>query len=129
MSLAIITGSTVLLHCSKESELVEEAAEMMDKIKNMPGMDKMESLFKNMSGNQGGKMNMGAMKSHLDNNLKTAKMKERMQKKLSEKRAAAASDTSVPLDVKNAETIVFSTGEKVEKSLKKKNKKKKKGKK
>ena len=108
----------------KESELVEEAAEMMDKIKNMPGMDKMESLFKNMAGQQGGKVNMGAMKSQLDKNLKTAKMRERMQKKLSDKREASVA-TPLPLDNKEPETLVFSTGEKVEKSLKKKNKKKK----
>jgi hypothetical protein len=114
----------------------------MEKMKNMPGMDKMESLFKNIPGMAGGgKMDLNAMQNHLNNNLKTTKMKERMKKKLDERKISQENIPQPPLppqdeivndtfmDIKDMETSVFSTGEKVERSLKKKNKKKGKGKK
>jgi hypothetical protein len=37
-------------------------------------------------GGKGGKINMGALQSHLQQNMKTAKMKERMQTKLQQKK-------------------------------------------
>jgi len=71
----------------KESELIEEATEMLKKMKEMPGMSGMEQMFKNMAG--GGKMDLKAMQNKLSGNLKNAKQKERMLAKLQEKRAAA----------------------------------------
>lgn len=129
----------------KESELIEEATELMEKMKNMPGMDKMESLFKNMPGMAGmaggGKMDLNAMQNHLNNNLKTTKMKERMKKKLDERKNSQENMPQPPpppspqesvketfMDIKDMETSVFSTGEKVERSSKKKKKNNKKGK-
>ena len=76
----------------KQSELLEEASDVMKKMKNMPGMKNMESLFKNMGmpvppGMQGGgKVNMGAMESKLNANLKQAKMRERMLNKMQQKK-------------------------------------------
>ena len=64
----------------KESELMEEASEMLKKIKEMPGLDE---LFKKFAGT--GKMDMAGMQSKLNQNLKTAKTKERLQQKLKEK--------------------------------------------
>ena len=64
----------------KESELMEEASEMLKKIKDMPGLDE---LFKKFAG--GGKMDMAGMQSKLNQNLKSAKTKERLQQKLKEK--------------------------------------------
>ena len=62
-----------------------------------------------------------------------------VQAKLNQRRAAKEAETNSSetftksnnedFDIENAETLVFSTGETVEKSLKKKSKKKKKGKK
>ena len=69
----------------KESELMEEASEMLKKMKDMPGLDQ---LFKKFAG--GGKMDMSGMQSKLNQNVKAAKMKERLQQKLKEKQAAAA---------------------------------------
>jgi hypothetical protein len=62
----------------KESELIEEAAMMFQKIKGMPGMSQFESMFQ-------GKMNTGGMKNKMDQQLKKAKMKERLQQKLASK--------------------------------------------
>jgi hypothetical protein len=87
----------------KESELIEEASEMFAKMKDMPGLKQFEALFK-------GKMNMGAMQTKMDQNLKKAKMKERLQKKLAER--------TIPVQTEAAQ-------EKVEKKKKNKNKKNK----
>ena len=62
----------------KESELIEEAAMMFKKIKGMPGMSQFESMFQ-------GKMNTGGMRNKMDQQLKKAKMKERLQQKLASK--------------------------------------------
>ena len=69
----------------KESELMEEAAEMLKKIKDMPGLDE---IFKKFGG--AGKVDMAGMQSKLNQNLKTAKTKERLQQKLKEKGTAAS---------------------------------------
>jgi len=63
----------------KESELIEEAAMMFQKIKGMPGMSQFESMFQ-------GKMNTTGMKNKMDQQLKKAKMKERLQQKLAAKK-------------------------------------------
>ena len=62
----------------KESELIEEAAMMFQKIKGMPGMSQFEAMFQ-------GKMNTSGMKNKMDQQLKKAKMKERLQQKLAKK--------------------------------------------
>jgi hypothetical protein len=69
----------------KESELMEEGMELLNKMKTMPGMNNMQQLFSQMGLNglgKGGKLNVNAMESHLKRNIKTAKMKERMQTKI-----------------------------------------------
>jgi hypothetical protein len=60
----------------KESELIEEATELLQKMKDMPMMDQMFKQF------AGGKVNMNAAFSKLDQNMKKAKQKERLQAKL-----------------------------------------------
>jgi len=72
----------------KESELIAEATEMMNKMKNMPGMGNIQSMLSKMGmgdlaglGNLaglGGKVNMGAMQANLDQKMKMAKTKERI---------------------------------------------------
>ena len=71
----------------KESELIAEATEMMNKMKGMPGMGDIQSMLNkmgmgNMAGGMGGgKLNMGAMEAQMNRNMKTAKMKERFREK------------------------------------------------
>jgi len=142
----------------KESELLEEASELMKKMKNMPGMGDLQSMLSKMGmnaagglgGKGGGKVNVSAMQSNLDKKLKEAKNRERLLKKVEEKRAAteaaaaeaelnklyesaypdpASIKSTSALDMAAMESIIFSTGESVERSTpgdkKKKNKKKK----
>jgi|688.fasta_scaffold187207_2 hypothetical protein len=69
----------------KESELIAEATEMMNKMKNMPGMGNLQSMLNKMGmgnlGGLGGKVNTAAMESQLNKKMKTAQMKERMRAK------------------------------------------------
>jgi hypothetical protein len=82
----------------KESELMKEASDLLSNMKNMPGMGDLSSMLGKMGmsglgglgglaglGGKGGKINMGALQSHLQQNMKNAKMKERMQTKLQQK--------------------------------------------
>jgi hypothetical protein len=94
----------------KESELLEEAMQMMKNMKKMPGMSQMQSMFSKMGvdlnslgggglGKGGAKMNMGAMKAQLERNIKIQKQKEEMQRKIkkaaeSKAASAASSETS-----------------------------------
>jgi len=73
----------------KESELIEEGLELLNKMKSMPGMNNFQQLFSQMglSGLGGNnKINTNAMESQLNRNLKTAKMKERMNSKREKKK-------------------------------------------
>ena len=68
----------------KESELLEEASNMMEKMKDTPGFGNIENLLGKM-GMGKGKMNTSAMQANLMRNLKLAKQKERMKKKQEDK--------------------------------------------
>lgn len=133
----------------KESELLEEASDIMKKMKNMPGMANFKDIFSKMGMNvPNGKMDLSAMKNNLNRNIKNAKQRERMHDKLQrrkleregeELRKAILKKQQENLNLhtvgsKNGvENMVFSTGEKYEKSSKDQrpvsNKKKKKKKK
>tara|TARA_B100000073_G_scaffold339583_1_gene338220 strand:- start:243 stop:1373 length:1131 start_codon:yes stop_codon:yes gene_type:complete len=68
----------------KESELMEEGLELMDKMKNIPGMGNMKDILGQMSGMPGmgkGKINTGALKGYMEKNMKVAKMRERLKEK------------------------------------------------
>ena len=69
----------------KESELIAEASELMNKMKDMPGMGNIQSMLNKMGmgnlGGLGGKVNTAAMGSELNKKMKTAQMKERMRAK------------------------------------------------
>ena len=125
----------------KESEIMQEASDLMNKMKKMPGVNNMADLLKKMGmdggmggmdgmadmakmaasmglGGKGAKFNMGAMQSHLNQNLKSAKTKERMQQKLEQRKEAAlkAQQQAQQAQQANAKPVVFSTGEKVERT-------------
>jgi hypothetical protein len=93
----------------KESELMAEATEIMNKMKDMPGMDNIQSMLNKMG--MGGKMNMGAMKSQLGKNMKMAQMKERMKAKAETNKLAKETQNTT-----TTPNTVFSTGETVEKT-------------
>jgi len=116
----------------KESEIMQEASELMNKMKKMPGVNNVADLLKKMGGmsgmgdmgdiakmaasmglgGKGAKFNMGAMQSHLNQNMKSAQTRERMQQKLEQRKAEAQKAAAAA----QAKPLVFSTGEKVERT-------------
>jgi hypothetical protein len=109
----------------KESEIMQEASELMAKMKSMPGMNNLAGMLSKMGmnmpgmgggGGGGGKVNFGAMQSQLNKNMKQAQMRERLLKKVQEKQAAAtaaatsAAATAIPANGKT--TAVFTSGDK-----------------
>ena len=81
----------------KENELLQEAGEMMKKMKDMPGMENIQSMLKqmgmNMPGGMGGqgrarggrKPDLAAFNNMMEEQTKQAQMRERMNKKAAEK--------------------------------------------
>ena len=69
----------------KESELLSEATDMMQQMKNMPGMGDMQSLFSKMGMGMdmfgGGKVDTKATEQQLKRKMKLAKTKERIRAK------------------------------------------------
>jgi hypothetical protein len=109
----------------KESELMSEGMDLLNQMKNMPGMGDMSKIFSQMGIpglGKNTKMNMGAMESQMNKNMKMAKMKERMRAK-----AETNANTNANIKTANVEPVkpalseeelikIFSTGEKVERS-------------
>lgn len=110
----------------KESELIAEASELMNKMKDMPGMGNIQSMLNKMGmgnlGGMGGKVNTGAMEAQLNKRMKMAQMKERMKAK-SEAKASTANASTTNAATPTGPTIseeeilkIFSTGEKVDRT-------------
>jgi hypothetical protein len=121
-----------------QTELMTEASEMLNKMKNVPGMPDIQELMKKM--NMGGangmpnladlagmaglgrntKLNMNAMQQQMDRLSKQDAMKARMRKKMEDKQKAQNAPTSQPATqpaISDEELFaIFSTGEKVERT-------------
>jgi len=111
----------------KESELMQEGMELLEKMKTMPGMGDMSKIFSQMGIpglGKGSKLNTGAMEANLNRNMKAAKMKERIRAKAQANAKAKEQSKQTeanPVEYKPAYTDeelikIFSTGETVEKT-------------
>ena len=125
----------------KESELMQEATDIMQKMKNMPGMSSIQSMMSKMgmdigsmagmAGMGNSKVNTSAMAAQLERNLKAAKQKDRLRAKMvatqlakSQAAAAAAAAATAQINpalktvnsINGVENLVFSKGEKVDRS-------------
>lgn len=118
----------------KESDLMKEAGDLMNKMKNMPGMPNIEELIKNMNVP---KNKQGMMKQKFNQNMRTSGTKARLQRKLEEKRKAeeaAMQELIAATQVQKQEPLIqpnanfdgksFSDGSNVKRSKAKKGKKK-----
>jgi hypothetical protein len=79
----------------KESELISEGIDLINKMKNMPGMENMQGMFEKMGIpglGRNSKINMGAMESQMKQNLKNAQTRERMRSKMEARKAAEAAE-------------------------------------
>ena len=76
-----------------ETELMKEASELVDKMKNTPGMKNMENMLNKMGlggglGGKGGKVNMNLFQSMMKQNIKKSSQRDRMLKKLKQRQLA-----------------------------------------
>ena len=143
----------------KKSELMEEAGELMKKVEGMPGMGNINQILKQMGvdgmpgmPNMGrkAKFNTGAFKSHMEREMKREKIVERLKQQTEENKiketqskidqvelAKKEEEYNKWVDAGGMDELLFSLGEKPEKSSRDENpnkqnkpkKKKKKGKK
>ena len=117
----------------KESEMIQEATEIMNRMKNMPGMGNIQSMLSKMGmsglGGLGGKVNTGAMEAQMGRKLKMAQQKERIRAKAEAnalrrqmEQASTAALAQQPQQPQQSSTTeeellkLFSTGEKIEKT-------------
>ena len=73
----------------KESELLEEASELMKKMKEMPGMENIQSMLGKM-GLGGKKLNTSAMQAHMERTMRLARQKERLRARAGQKNVEQA---------------------------------------
>ena len=125
----------------KESELMEEASELMKKLHKMPGMKNMQKMMSEMglpTGGKNSKVNMGAFQGQMQRNISKAKTKERLRRKLAAKQTAkdnqikileaqlaAARAENANLSQQASNIVVNTEGSKKKKKKKRKRKKKK----
>lgn len=89
----------------KESELLEEASEILKKMKTMPGMENIQSILSKMGLSGKSKINHAAMQSQLERNIKQAKQKEKMRSKAEQnKKNTFPSKTPEEIDSAYAES-------------------------
>ena len=112
---------------------MKEASDLMKKMKTMPGMKNMNQMLGKMGLpiGKGANVNMNAFQSHMNRNIKKATQKERMLRKLEERRAARAAmeaqlqKNNVVLQTANtSEEQPQKTGKKKKRRRRKKNGKK-----
>ena len=80
----------------KESDLLKEASDLMEKMKSMPGMGNLQEMLSKMgmgdlskmTGGSKSKVNVHAMQGNLSQRMKAAKYKERLQSKLAANKLA-----------------------------------------
>ena len=106
----------------KESELYSEASEFVANMKNIPGMGNLEAMFSKMGipgMGGGGKVDMNAINQQMANNLRGAKMRDRMRAKLEKRNKDEenkATITSKGVNNFGMQELVYSLGEAAEKS-------------
>ena len=83
----------------KESELLQEAGDMMKKMKDMPGMENIQSMLSQMgmkmpkgAGGRKSKVNMNAFNNMMDKQTKQAEAREKLIKKAQEKQRLQAEE-------------------------------------
>ena len=111
----------------KESDLMQEATDLIGKMNKMPGMKEMNQMLGKMGLGAQNKMNMGALHSKIQQNMKMANTRERLQQKLAMKKQMAMMTTA--FEGTPAAAPVSSTSDNPKKKKKKRRRKKGKNKK
>ena len=85
----------------KESEILEEATEMMKKMKEVPGMGNIQQMLSKM-GLGGKNINTNAMRAHMAQQLRLSQQKERIRAKIGKRKEKKAEMTPEELAEKTA---------------------------
>ena len=101
-----------------EAELMKEASDIVQKMRDMPGMGGLEALLRRKGG--GAKPDLAAMQAHLQRNTRMASQRDRMRAKL-----AARQQQGVAAPAPPAAAVPSSAKDRPRKGAKKKRKKKK----
>jgi len=110
----------------KESDLMQEATDLIGKMNKMPGMKEMNHMLGKMGLGAQNKMNMAALQAKMQQNMRMASTRERLQQKLAMKKQTEMLAKS--LEVTPAATAGTATENPKKKKKKKKKKRGKKGK-
>jgi hypothetical protein len=103
----------------KESELFSEGVDMLNRMKNMPGMENMKEMFAKMGIpgiGKDSKLNTAAMEAKINQNLKLAQMKERIKANANKKKQSVSVPETAPAYTEEEIISIFTTGEKVDKT-------------
>lgn len=87
-----------------ESELMSDAQDMMNKMKDIPGFGDINGLLSKMGINPS-KVDMKAMSAHMEREMKKNAAKERMRKKMSENSKPVRTDNDEPTPEQSNESI------------------------
>jgi hypothetical protein len=101
-----------------ETELMKEASSMMGEMHKMPGMNNIKSMLQQFGLPTGkGKFNMNAFQSHMNQNIKGSQQRERMLKKLEQRKKERGGENDNNNEVQPlSSSNVFSKGEAPQKS-------------
>lgn len=130
----------------KESELLAEASDLMKKMQDTPGLGNLKEMLGKMGLGRGAKINEGAMKAHIERQMRLAKQKEKLKSKvgvaqqatnvqqmspeeIAVRTAIADKATAELLEMDDGKTLVFRSGPGAERSVKRQDNGKAKGKK
>ena len=91
----------------KESELLEEAAEVVGKLKDVPGAERLRQMF---GGAANSKASQAATKAALNQRIGKAKTRERLQAKLASKRADMAAAQAAQAAQANVTAVSSASG-------------------
>lgn len=119
----------------KESELLAEASDLMKKMQDTPGLEDIKEMLKKMGLGRGTKVNEGAMRSHLERQMRFAKQKDILKSKagatsqahkfkqmspeeFAARSAEADKATAELLKMDDVKNLVFRSGSGAERSVK-----------
>ena len=108
----------------KESELLQEATELLEKMRTTPGMEGMHDMMAKMGVSN--ERDMRVMQGQMGERLKTAKTRDRLREKLAQRRAAEAAGAAGAATGEPSPATHLSSGPQSDDVVKKKRKKKKK---
>ena len=103
-----------------QSDLFKEAAQMLNQMKSVPGMENIQDIISKFGG---GQINKNAMKSELEKKIKSNNIREKLRKKHQENKISKELNKAADEIMKDEELISLFSEDDKKKNKKKKEKK------